>query len=125
MRRLDTLLSALERDRPNALVTLREAAVHERDGELVLPGRSFEAAPAQPVLELVDGRTEPLVDRLVVALAAAVRAIDLFAVEQRDDRVVDLHARHFARARHVADRELVLAVRREIVRDDEPAAGAE
>src|SRR5690606_4142457 len=42
VRRLDALLPALERDGTDASVALGEAAVHERDGELVLPGRRME-----------------------------------------------------------------------------------
>ena len=71
------------------------------------------------------GRIECLVDRLVIAFAADVRAVELLAVEQHDDRVLELHARHFARERHVADRELVLAVGGEVVLDDEAAARPE
>ena len=93
--------------------------------ELVLAGRRIEANLAQPAVDLFDGRVERLVDRLVIGFAADVRAIELFAVEQHDDGVLELHARHFARERHVADRELVLAVGGEVVRDDEAAARAE
>ena len=79
----------------------------------------------QPAVDLLDGRIERLIDRLVIDLAADLGAIELFAVEQHDDRVLELHARHFARERHVADRELVFSVRGEVVLDDEAAARAE
>ena len=115
VRRLDSLLAAFERDGARALVALGEAAVHERDGEVVLTGRGVETDLAQSVVDLLDGRIEPLVDRLVIDFAADVRAIELLAVEQHDDGVLELHARHFARERHVADRELVLAVGRKVV----------
>ena len=80
-------------------------------------------------------RSRPLISstagssRWSIALWSAsppiVGAIELLAVEQRDHRVFELHPRHFARERHVADRELVFAVCREIVFDDEAAARAE
>src|SRR5690606_40452112 len=86
--------------------------------------RAYEGL-ASTVVYLFAGRIEALVDRLVIGLAAGVRAIGLLAVEQGDDGVLELHPRHFPRERHVADRELVLAVRREVVRDDEAAARTE
>ena len=125
MRGLDALLTTFERDRANTLVAFGEAAMHERDRQLVLPCRGVEADLPQPVVDLFNRGIERLIDRLVVGFAADRRAIELLAVEQRDHRVLELHPRHFARQRHVADRELVLAVRREIVFDDEAAARAE
>ena len=100
------------------LVALGVAALHERDRQLVLAGRRVEVDLAQPSVDLFDRGIERLVDRLVVGFAADVRAVELLAVEQHDHRVLELHARHFARERHVADRELVLAVGREVVLDD-------
>jgi hypothetical protein len=58
----------------------------------------------------------------VVCFATDVRAVDLLAVEQHDHRVLELHARHFACHRHVADGQLVFAVGREVVLDVEAAA---
>ena len=99
--------------------------MHEGDPELVLPGRCVEANLPQPVVDFFDRGIERLIDRLVFGFAADCRAVELLAVEQRDHGVLELHPRHFARQRHVADRELVLTVRREIVFDDEAAARAE
>ena len=61
----------------------------------------------------------------MVRLAAEGGSIELLAVEQRDHRVLEFHARHFARQRHVADRELVFALDREVVLDGEAAARTE
>ena len=125
MRGLDALLATLERHRARALVALGEAAMHEGDGQLVLPLRGMEADLPQPSVDLFNRGIEFLIDRLVIGFAADGRAIELLAVEQRDHRVLELHPRHFARQRHVADRELVVAVGREVVFDDEAAARAE
>ena len=84
----------------------------------MLPGRGLKADLPQPAVDFFDRGIQALVDRLVVGLAADIGAIELLAVEQRDHRVFELHPRHFARERHVADRELVFAVGREIVFDD-------
>src|SRR5690606_1817664 len=116
---------ALERDGSRALVAFGEAAVNERDGQLALPRRRAERNLPQPGVDFLDRGIEPLIDRLVIGLAADARAVELLAVEQRDDGVLELHPRHFARKRHVADRQLVLAVGGEIVLDDETAARAE
>ena len=126
MRGLDALLAALERDGARALVALGEAAVHERDRRACAarPSRGTRIFRSRLLIRF-DRGIERLVDRLVVRFAADRRAIELLAVEQHDHRVLELHPRHFARERHVADRELVLAVRREIVFDDEAAARAE
>ena len=125
MRGLDALLTAFQRDGARALVAFGEAAMHEGHRQLVLPCRGLEADLPQPPVDLLDGGIQPLVDRLVIRLAADRGAIELLAVEQHDHRVLELHPRHFARQRHVADRELVVAVRREVVLDDEAAARAE
>ena len=125
MRGLDALLTALQRDGASTLVAFGEAAMHERDRQLVLPCRGSKADLPQPSVDLFDRGIQPLVDRLVVGVAADRGAIELLAVEQRDHRVLEFHPRHFARERHVADRELVFAVCREIVFDDEAAARAE
>jgi hypothetical protein len=122
---LNAFLAAFERDRARAFVAFGEAAVDERHGERMLPCRRREGNSAQPVVDGFDGRIERLVDRLVIGFTTDVRAVELFAVEQHDDGVLELHARHFARERHVADRELVFAVGRKVVRDDEAAARAE
>src|SRR6185369_6599974 len=55
VRRLDALLPALERHRARALVALSEAALQERDRQLVLPLRGLELDLAQPVVDLLDG----------------------------------------------------------------------
>ena len=107
------------------LVAFGEAALHERDRQRVLPGRRVEPDLAQPAVDLFDRRIQLLIDRLVVGVTADGRAIELLAVEQRDDRVLELHPRHFARQRHVADRQFVFAVGREVVLDAEAAARAE
>ena len=92
---------------------------------LCWPCGGVEADLPQPAVDLFDRGIQPLVDRLVVGFAADGRAVELLAVEQRDHRVLELHPRHFARQRHVADRELVFAVGREVVLDAEAAARAE
>src|SRR5688572_13206606 len=51
MRRLNALLAAFERDRARALVAFGKAAVDERHGEIVLPGRRVEADLAQAVVD--------------------------------------------------------------------------
>jgi hypothetical protein len=125
VRCLDALLTALERDRASPLVALGEAAMEERHRQLVLPCSRLEAELPQPSVDLFDRGIQLLIDRLVIDVTANRRAIELLAVEQDDDRVLELHPRHFARQRHVTDRELVFAVCREIVFDDEAAARAE
>ena len=125
MRGLDALLTALQRGRARTLVAFGEAAMHEGDRQFVLPCRGLEADLPQPSVDFFDRGIQPLVDRLVVGFAADRGAIELLAVEQRDHRVLEFHPRHFPRQRHVADRELVVAVCREIVFDDEAAARAE
>ena len=125
MRGLDALLTALQRDRASTLVAFGEAAVHEGDRQIVLPGRGAKVDLPQPSVDFLDRRIQPLVDRLVVGFSADSGAIELLAVEQRDHRVFEFHPRHFPRQRHVADRQLVVAVGREIVFDDEAAARAE
>ena len=54
MRGLDALLPALERDGADALVALGEAAMHERDRQLVLALRGVEADLPQPAVDLFD-----------------------------------------------------------------------
>ena len=61
----------------------------------------------------------------MIPFAADRRAVELLAVEQHDHRVLELHSRHFARERHIADREFVFAVGREVVLDDEAATRTE
>ena len=125
MRGLDTLLATLERDGASALVAFGEAAMHESDRQRVLPLRGLEAELPQPSVDFFDRWIQSLIDRLVVGVAADRGAIELLAVEQRDHRVLEFHPGHFARKCHVADRELVFAVCREVVFDAEAAAGAE
>ena len=125
MRGLDALLTALQRDGASTLVAFGEAAMQKGDRQLVLPGRGSKADLPQPSVDFFDRGIQPLVDRLVVGFAADIGAIELLAVEQGDHRVFEFHPRHFPRQRHVADRELVFAVCREIVFDDEAAARAE
>src|SRR5690606_35775295 len=81
VRRLDALLAALERDGARALVAFGVAAVDEGDGELVLARGRAKADLAQPAVDLLDGRIEALIDRLVIGFAADVGPVDLFAVE--------------------------------------------
>ncbi len=125
MHAVNAVLAALERGDPHALVAFREAAVHERDGHRVLAGGGVEPDPLQARIDRRHGVVENLVDPLVVGFAADLGAVELLAVEQRDDRVLELHARHFARQRHVADRQLVFAVGEERVLDAHAAARAE
>src|SRR5262245_19814521 len=125
MRRLDALLTAFERDRARALVTLGIAALHERDRQLVLTLCRLELDLPQPSVDRFDCGIQRLIDRLVVDVPTDVRAIELDAIEQREDGVLELHPRHFARERHVTNGQLVFAVRREVVLDDEATARAE
>ena len=122
---LDALLTTFERNGASALVAFGKAAMEEGDRQLVLSGGGFEAELAQPAVDFFNRGIKPLIDRLVVGIATDIRAIDLLAVEQDDDGVLELHPRHFARERHVADREHVFAVGREVVLGDEAAARAE
>src|SRR5205814_2978821 len=75
VRGLEALLTALECDRADALVAFGVAALHDGDRQLVLPLRGFEADLPQPSVDLFDGWIQPLVDRLVVGLAADVRPV--------------------------------------------------
>src|SRR5262245_40869952 len=125
MHRLDALLSALECRRADAFIALGVAAMDEGNRQAMLSGRGMEADLPQASVDLLHCRIELLIDRLVVLLPADVGAVELLPVEERDDRVLELHARHFARERHIADRELVLAVGREGVFDAHAAARAE
>ena len=69
----------------------------------------------QPAVDLSDRVVEPLVDRLVVLLAADVGAVELLAVEQRHHGVARTPCSAPARReRHVADGQHVLAVGREL-----------
>ena len=125
VRCLDAFLAAFERRRAPAFVALGEAAMDKSDGELMLACCCEEADLPEPAVDFLDGRVESLIDGLVIGLAADIGAIELLAVEQGDDRVLELDARRFARQRHVADRQFVFAVGREVMLDDEPAARAE
>src|SRR5690606_1478828 len=95
VRGLDALLPPFERDGSRALVALGEAAVDERDGQLVLPRRRVETDLAEPAVDLLDGRLQQLIDGLVVRFAADVRTVELLAVQEGDDGVLELHSRHF------------------------------
>ncbi len=125
MRGLNARLATLKRDRANPLVAFGETPVNECDCELVPPGWRLETDAAQAIVDPLDGRVELLVDRFVVRLAADSRAKELLAVKQGEHGIFELHSRHFAGERHVADREFVLAGSREIVFDSETAASPE
>ena len=100
MRSLDAFLAAFERNGPDTLVALGEAALHERDRDLVLSLRRLEANLAQATVDLFDRGIELLIDRFVIGFAADGGAIELLAIEEGDHRVLELHPRHFARERH-------------------------
>ncbi len=123
--RLHALLAAVDRIGAHALVALGVAAAQEGHRDLVLAGGGVEVDVAQPLVDLEHAVVELLVDQLVVFLAADVGAVELLAVEQGDDRVLELHLRHFAGQRHVADGQHIFAVGREHVLLDHAAARAE
>src|SRR5262249_23160357 len=77
VRGVSAFVPALERDGADALVALGKAALHEGDGQLVLPLRGLESDLPQPSVDGFDGGIQRLVDRLVVGFPADVRAVDL------------------------------------------------
>ncbi len=103
MHHLDTLLSTLQRCRAETLVALGETTVQERDCDAVLPGGGMKADILQPSVDGGHGRILSLIDRLLIGVATDVSAEEFLAVEQRHDRVLELHPRHVASQRHIAD----------------------
>ena len=119
------VLAAARHERLELIVGLRERAAAERDADLVRTGRGGEADVLQARVDLLEDAVLHLVVGARVLLAADHRLVDEPAVERHDDGVLELRVVAPDVAEHVGDVDLVLAVRREQMRDGEPAARAE
>jgi len=107
------------------IVRLGERAAAERDADLVRTGRRREADLLEPRVDLFHHAALDLVVRAHVFLAADDRLVDRLTVHDDDDMVLELHVVAPDMGRHIGDVDLVLAVGREVVLDDQAAARAE
>src|SRR6185503_9912690 len=119
------ILTAARHERLELVVGLGERSALERDAHLVGARRRREANVLQARVDLLHDAVLHLVVSARVLFAAERRLVDGLSVQGHDDGVLELRVVAPDVAEHVGDVDLVLAVRREQVRDDEAAARAE
>ena len=99
--------------------------MYECDRDFVLTCCCLEPDLSQPPVDFLHSSIQPLVDRFVVLFASDIGTVELLAVKQSNDRVLEFHPGHFASKSHVADREFIFAIDRECVFDSHPSTRAE
>ena len=91
------------------------AATQEGHRKRVLTRSGCEADVLEAAVDLRHCIIQTLIDCCVIVFATDFGAPNFLAIEQCDDRVLELHVGHSARQRHVADGEHVVTVGREVV----------